>query len=174
MGIPISGFFFAYILIDNMPEQQEQAISWTVLTHEHKDRSADWYWTLGALAVVGIGLSIFFSNILLAIILAVGAGSIGFLAARGPREHMVRIDKRGVSLDGTLYPYPSIHSFWVEESAENPRLFLSTSGFLSPSITVPLDNASHAQSVRDFLKKFGEEEEQRPHFGEHLAEMLGL
>lgn len=157
-----------------MPSEQEQVISWTVLTHEHKERSTDWYWTLGALVVVGIGLSVFFGNILLAIILAVGGSSIGFLAARGPREHMVRLDKRGVSLDGTLYPYSSIHSFWVDENAESPRLFLSTSGFLSPSITVPLDNVSHAQDVRAFLKKFGEEEEQRPHLGEHLAELFGL
>lgn len=156
-----------------MPAEQEQAITWTVLTHEHKERSADWYWALGTLAVLGIGLSIFFGNILLAIIIAIGSLSIGFLAARGPREHAVRIDKRGISLDGTLYPYRSVHSFWVEEEG-GTRLFLSTTGFLTPRIIVPLDDVSHAQSVRTFLKSYLEEEEQHEHFGERLAELLGL
>jgi len=162
---------------------QEQTISWNVLTHTHKERSTDWYWAFGLIALVGIGVSIFFANYMLAIILFVGMGSISILAARGPREHSVRIDKRGVAIDGTLYPFRTIQSFWVEieESREDypqyepqARLFLTTSGILSPHITVPLDHPEHAAQVRDYLRAVVKEEEQRPHFAEHLAEILGL
>ena len=150
-----------------------QAISWQVTTHEHKERSADWYWALGLLALAGAALSVFFGDVLLAIILVIGAGSIGVLAARGPREHAVRVDSRGLSLDGTLYRYPAVQSFWVEPG-EVPRLLVTTNGIFSPQLIVPLDNATRGANVRALLRKYAEEEEQAPHLGEHLAELFGL
>ena len=159
--------------------QQEETISWQVHSRREGERSTDWYWGLGLLALLGAGLSIFFGNILLAIILVVAAGSVGVLAARDPREHTARIDKRGVTIDGTLYPYPSLQSFWVDLDEEGAsggqrRLFVTTFGILSPHFTLQLTDRAHAETVRSYLKKFLKEEEQGPHFGEHLAEILDL
>ena len=157
-----------------MPASQE--LVWHVETHEHKEHTADWYWALGLLTLVGAALSIWFGNILLALILVIGAGSIVVLKVRGPREHQVRVDARGVTLDGTLYPWKSIHTFWVQpdETRGGPCVYLTTHSMLNPRITVPLDSREHADEVRAFLKQFAQEEEQTPHFGEHLAEILGL
>ncbi len=161
----------------------EESLSWSVLTHEHKDRSVDWYWAFGLISIVGIAASIYFMNILLAIILAVGLGTIILLTVRGPREHDVHLTSRGIDIDGTLYRYPAIQSFWV--SVEHPedetldldpraRLFLTTSGYLHPRIMLPLEDIEHAEDVRDYLLQFVDEEHQEPHFTEHLAELAGL
>ncbi len=155
-----------------MPEGKK--ISWDVVTHEHRERSSDWYWTLGTLGVVGAGVSLWFSNGLFAIILLLGAGSIGYLAARGPREHSIHIDEKGIKIDGTLYAFKSIRSFWVEEGVEFPRLFLTTSGVLSPHLAIPLDSPAQGRDVREHLREFVKEEEQETHIGEHLAEIFGL
>ena len=146
------------------------------MTHEHKVHTADWYWTLGLLTLLGAGLCIYLGNILLALILIIGAGSIVTLKVRGPREHQVKVDPRGLTLDGTLYPWSSIHSFWVntDEMRGGPCVYLSTKSILNPRITVPLDNQAHAEQVRAFCKRYAREEEQIPHFAEHLAELLGL
>jgi hypothetical protein len=155
-----------------------EEISWHVLTHEHRERSADWYWTLGLGTLVGVALSIYFANYLLAVILVVGVGSICILAARGPREHQVKLDRRGITMDGTLYPYRTITSFWVEDhellGERAPRLFITTGGLVVPRHTIPLDDASHGATIRQYLLQYIPEEEQEPHFGEHLAELLGL
>ena len=148
--------------------------TWTVTTHEHKERSNDWYWALGSIAVLGAGMAVFFGNGLLAIILIIGLGSIGFLAARGPREHTVRLGPRGVSVDGTRYPWEGVHSFWVEHEVAEPRLFLSMSGVLSPHITVELENTVEGDKLREYLKQFAKEEEHGPRLGENLAELFGL
>ena len=154
---------------------QEQGISWEVDTHEHQDRSADWYWTLGLLALGGAALSIFFGNYLLAVILLLGGGCIGFLAARGPREHSVRIDQKGIMLDGTLYAHRNIVSFWVEEPpGGEPRLLVTTSGILHPQLVIPLLSTARASAVRQYLRRLAKEEEQHAHLGEHLAELFGL
>lgn len=155
-------------------EEGAEEFSWHVLSHEHKEHSVDWYWALGTLAVAGAGLSVFLGNILLAVIIIIAAGSIGVLAARGPREHQVKIDRRGVAIDGTLYPYSSLHSYWIERERENPRLILSTTGFLAPHFALEIGDTIDRSALNNFLKQRVEEEEQGPHIGEHLAEMLGL
>lgn len=157
-----------------MPPTRDQTISWTVITHVHREHSVDWYWSVGIIAVVAAGVSIWLGNLLFALIILVGVGSLGALFMRGPREHAVRVDNRGVSIDGTLYPYRSIQSFWVERNPEYPRLYLTTHAVVSPHIMLPLDNGAQAEQVRSYLKRLVNEVEQEPHFGEHLANMFGL
>ena len=147
---------------------------WSVITHDVRERSTDWYWTLGIVALVGIGASIFFSNVLLAIIIALGAFSIGFLAARGPREHQIRLDNRGLAVDGTRYRWDSVHTFWVEHESDSPRLFLTMRGVLLPHLSIVLDSRQQGDDVRSHLRRFVMEEEQGPNLGEHLAALFRL
>ncbi len=147
-------------------------------THEHKDHSTDWYWGLGIGALAGAGISIFLGNILLAFIIVLAAGSIGTLALRGPRTHWVRVDTRGVSMDGTLYRWDAIHSFWLEpfdtEHHQHGRLLITTASYVSPQLVIPTEEPSRASALRTFMKKYATEEEQHPHLGEHVAEIFGL
>jgi hypothetical protein len=79
-----------------------------------------------------------------------------------------------VSVDGTLYPYRTLKSFWVDTNPEYPRLYLTTSGIITPHMALPLDDAHHAEIVRAYLHPHLEEVEQEPHLGEHIAHLLGL
>ncbi len=153
---------------------EDKEFSWSTQTHEHREHSTDWYWTfiVGALALAGF--AVFLGNILFAIIVVMGIGSILFLAARGPREHVIRIDERGVSVDGTRYPFNAIHSFWIERGVETPRLFITMNGVLSPHLSIPLSNKEEALKVQQLLSRVLTEEEQGPHFGENLARLIGL
>ena len=148
--------------------------SWDVITHVHKERTADWYWALGLIAVVAAGISMWLGNLLFAIIILVSAGSLGMLAARGPREHSVHVSERGISIDGTVYAYTSLKSFWVDNHPEQPRLYLMTYGVMAPHITLPLDDQTQGEQVRSYLVSRVEEVEQEPHFGEHILELIGL
>jgi hypothetical protein len=156
-------------------EPQEAHISWDILTHVHRERTNDWYWALGLVAVVGAGLSIWLGNLLFGVLILLCAGSVGALALRGPREHAIEIGERGIAIDGTLHPYRSIKSFWVDVAdQESPRLFITTTGVMSPRMSFPLENMEHAQAVHSYLADKVEEVEQEPHAGDHLAEILGL
>jgi hypothetical protein len=159
-----------------MAEQEGQSITWQVETHEHRQRSTDWYWGLGLGAVAAAGISLFFGNILFALIIVIGMGSIATLVARGPREHGVRVDSRGVSVDGTLYRFASIQSFWIqpEDEAHEARLLVTTNGIFSPQLVIPLGHMTRAQNIRAFMRRYAPEVEQEAHLGEHLAELFGL
>lgn len=156
-----------------MPGETQDMV-WTVTTHEHRDRSVDWYWALGVIAIAGAVVSVFMGNILLAVIIVLGVGSIGYLAARGPREHVVKIDNRGISIDGSRYAYSAINSFWVEHEVEQPQLFMTLRGIVTPHFSLTLDSEAQGDAVRRHLARHVEEEEQGPHLGEHLAKIFGL
>ena len=152
---------------------EDQGISWHVETHLEQERSTDWYWGLGLIALAAIGLSIFLGNYLLAVILLLGAGSLATLIARGPREHEVKLSPRGVSLDGTLYPWQNVESFWVEEARE-AHLLVTTKGILHPQLVLPLLDSNRAQNVRTYARRFAKEIEQEAHLGHQVVLMLGL
>ena len=161
-----------------------EEIGWRVQTHEHKEHSADWYWGVGLATLLGAAVSIYFGNILLAAIIVIAIGLLALLAIRGPREHEVLINGKGVHIDGTLYRYNNLQSFWVcydeplpqYAQERQPRIWLAltTNGYIHPQITVPLDSFDHGNMVREYLLHFIEEQEQHPHFAEHLAELLGF
>jgi hypothetical protein len=157
-----------------MPGEKKDEMVWSVTTHEHRERSTDWYWALAVGSIAAAVVSVFFGNILFAVVIVLGMGSIGYLAARGPREHMVKIDDRGVSIDGTRYLYATIHSFWVEHETSTPRLFLTLGGIIAPHFSLTLDNEAQGAQVREHLQKHVREEEQGPHLGEHLSQIFGL
>jgi hypothetical protein len=160
-----------------MPQEEPEisdVISWEVLTHVHRERTNDWYWAVGLSAIVAAGISIWLGNLLFGVLIILCAGSLGALAMRGPREHTVEIDSRGIAVDGTLYPYRTLKSFWVDDNPEYPRLFITTAGLIMPHMALPLDDMSHAQAVQDYLQPRLEQVEQEPHLGEHIIHMLGL
>jgi hypothetical protein len=140
-----------------MPGEKQEMV-WSVTTHEHKERSTDWYWALGVGSLAAAVVSIFFGNVLFAIVILLGGGSIGYLAARGPREHLFKIDDHGVSIDGTRYIYANIHSFWVERDSPAPRLFMTLGGVISPHFSLTLDDQVQGQAVREHLRQHVQEE----------------
>jgi hypothetical protein len=87
---------------------------------------------------------------------------------------MVSVGKRGITIDGTLYRWDTVRSFWVEHDTEYPHLLLATTGVLAPQILLPLDSPTQAHAVEAQLTQYVKEEEQVPHIGEHVAQFLGL
>ncbi len=153
---------------------EDSGIQWSVDTHEHHERSIDWYWGLGLGSLAAAALAVFLGNVLLAVIIFLASGSLGVLVYRGPREHTVGVNPRGVSMDGTLYRWSGIDSFWIEQDKRDPHLLITTQGILHPQLVIPLNDPNRRESVRAYLRRYIKEEEQHPHMGHHVAQMLGL
>ena len=158
----------------NKPMAEDSGIQWSIDTHTHTERTIDWYWGLGLIALAAAVLSVVLGNPLLAVIIFLATGSFGVLVHRGPREHTVGLNPRGVSMDGTLYRWDSVVSFWIQQDTRDPHLLISTQGILHPQLVISLGDPGRAQNVRAYIKRFAKEEEQTPHMGHHIAQMLGL
>lgn len=149
------------------------AIRWSAPAHEKQFRTSDWYWALGIIGVCGAAASVLWGNVLFAVIIAVGALSLGVLSAREPREHDVALTERGVVVDGDLYPYASLRSFWIAAGRTVPRLYLSTTGIVHPHLVLGIHEPARVEDVYDYLSQYLEEEEAHS-LGTLAAELLGL
>ncbi len=152
----------------------EKELLWHVASHSNQPHSNDWYWGLGGIALVGVIASVAFGNSLLAIIIALGGFSVGYLALQRPREHTISLGPTGIAIDGTRYSYSNVRSFWVEHVDTDARLFITMKGALVPHFSIYLADSIEAEEVRSYLKQHVAEVEQGPQLGDRVADIFGL
>ncbi|MCW9054818.1 MAG: hypothetical protein OQJ98_02445 [Candidatus Pacebacteria bacterium] len=151
------------------------SISWQDFEHDHTEKSGDWFWALGIIALSGAITAILFENILFALLIFVGAFTIALLAAKKPDLMRFEIGRRGIVIDDTLYPFTTLESFWVEEDEEDdsPALIVKSQRFLMSYLVIPLRNTSPEQVRQMLLEKLDEEELHEP-IAHRILEFFGF
>jgi hypothetical protein len=105
------------------------------------DKSADWFWALGIVAVAIIIACILFNQWLLALVVTAAAVTTSLQAAKRPRIHRFAITENGLMIDATFYPYKDMLHFSVLEYADEsipPSLSIKTRLLLSPHLLIPI------------------------------------
>lgn len=146
-------------------------ISWQALEYHFTEKSQDWYWALGIVAVAIAIASILYDNILFAVLILVGAFALAIYAGRRPEIITVETNKKGVVVNDTLYPFASLESFWVEEN--DNKLLLKSKKTLMPLIAIPLGD-TNPKNLRSFLLELLTEEEHHEPASQKLMEHLGF
>jgi len=145
-------------------------IAWHIFEYEHKDRTADWFWALGIIAISASVAAIIYKNYFFAILILLGLFLLAFLALRKPQEIEVEVNEKGVRVDDLLYPHKNLKSFFVEEG----KLLLHSNRLIMPIITLHFDEKTSADEIREYLKKYLKEEEMQEPFTNRLLELLGF
>ncbi len=128
-------------------------LAWDTSEYVYQQRSTDWFWGLGILAVGGVVLSIIFGNLLFGLVIAIGVVALSLHALRHPRPLHCEITERGVLIGTTLFPYATLQSFWIHEDTDPQQLVLTSRKMAVPYITVQLETVT-AEEVREILKRF--------------------
>lgn len=154
----------------------EDTITWSALEYEEKERSVDWYWAVGIIALVIAVIAIIYQNYLFAVLIIVAAFTLLLYAARKPREVSIELGRRGVRIGGILYPYATLKSFWIHHHREDRRgrLIIQSEKLLMPYVTIPLPDEPHEDIIHDFLSAYLAEEEHPESLSEILLERLGF
>jgi len=152
-----------------------KSIEWKALEHRHYDHTHEWFWIVGTLTIAGAILSVYFGNILLAVLIALG-GFTAFLQAHSkPRVITFRISRRGVQIGSTRYPYSSLQSFWVIDEEVNDRVILKSQKLFMPFLILPYDSTkTDPDEIRDFLLEYLDEEEMEEPLFQQLLERVGF
>ncbi|HEY0948426.1 MAG TPA: hypothetical protein VGE53_03015 [Candidatus Paceibacterota bacterium] len=114
---------------------------WSAEGYLFEEKSGDWYWALGIVAVAGAIASALFGNVILALLILVASGTLALSTLKRPRMHLFRVTDEGVMIDENLYEYESIHSFSVLEYIDPnrpPALSLRTHKILAPHLLIPI------------------------------------
>lgn len=141
----------------------------------HRHKGADWYWTVGIIAVGAAVAAFIFGNILFAILIVLGTLSLLMYSSRVPHDHDVEISEMFVTVGKYRFAYSNLQSFWIEHGT-HPRLLIKTNRAIMPHLIIPLDKLTDDEqdAVRDFLKSKLPEEEQSEPLLEQIMEYLGF
>ena len=114
-------------------------LRWSAFEHDHIERTGDWFWALGIVAVCAALVSILFHDVLFAILIIVAATTIAMLARTPPEIVEFEISNRGIKVDGTMHRFEEIISFWVEDhDVARPLLLVDTIKFMAPNLVIPI------------------------------------
>ena len=149
-------------------------ISWQGYEYDHHEKSSDWFWALGIIALSSAVTAVIFKNILFALLIIIGAFVVALFAARRPHMVHFEINKRGVGIDDRLYPFKTLESFWIEEDEhEHHVLILKSQRVVMPYIVIPLHD-EHMEDARNILLTKLTEEELREPVSHKILEFFGF
>ncbi|MBX4206314.1 hypothetical protein KW784_00785 [Candidatus Parcubacteria bacterium] len=148
-------------------------IEWEAHAYEYKERSSDWFWAVGIVAVALALTAAIFGNIILGILILVAAFTLALFINREPHTVEVSIDERGVTKAGVLYPFESLHSFWIDSWHSHPRIYLRSEKPYVPLILVPLGGADPDEAAGTLSQHISEEHHELP-LVERLLERIGF
>lgn len=116
-----------------------RSVYWEAPEHTHIEKTADWYWVLGILAVAGSVTSIIFGNVLFGVVILLAAMTMFMTGNKLPRIIPFEVSSRGVRIDSTLFPYSTLESFYIdEESYAGPQLIVKSKKLFVPLLILPL------------------------------------
>jgi len=146
--------------------------SWVAFERDEKEHSTDWYWGFGALILAIALVSIFFNNLLLALIFLLGGFSYMTYTVRKPEEITVTISNRGVHVGSTLYPFSEINAYSFDLELPRRRLVLISSRAMISHTYLPLDADEDIASIRAHMDPFVDEVPYLPTLADRITEYL--
>lgn len=150
-----------------------EPIRWQGYEYEFSEKSADWFWALGIIAVSSAITAIIFKNLLFALLILIGALTLALFAARRPHLTHFEVSKRGVAVDRILYPYKTLEAFWINHDDEEPKVIISSDKFLMPYIVIALDGVD-TEALQTILREHLPEEELTEPISHKILEFFGF
>ncbi len=156
--------------------QNIQKISWQAHDHVKQEKSQNWYWVVGIIAIATIILSIYYDNLLFALLIALAVFAIFIQKHVPPRLINFELNQRGVVIRDTLYPYATLESFNVidEDGWDRDRIVLKSKKFFMPFIVMPVEKAADLEQVRMFLLGHLQEEVMDESTFQKIMDSLGF
>ena len=141
-------------LINNDNSPRNDAMEWQALEFQYFSKSKAWFAVLffiaAAIEIYFIIYGDFFTFATFLLIFFV----VFLYAVKKPRLLRLKIDNQGVCIDGKLYAFDEMKSFWLfYDPPETKEIFFKRSGTMYVDLALPLGNQDPV-IMRNFLKKY--------------------
>lgn len=150
-------------------------IEWKALEHHHEEKSNDWFWATGIVTVGIAVLSVYFNNLLFAILILLAAFASILNSHTRPRILNYSLTRKGITVGKKLYPYSELESFWVIDEEVHDKILVRSKKTFMPLLVLPYDSSkTDPDEIADFLLDFLDEEEMDESLLQILMERLGF
>lgn len=151
-----------------------RAVTWEAPEHHHNEKSGDWFWAFGILAVAAVVTAFLLGNMLFALLLAVASVTLVAAAYHPPAIVPFGITARGIRIGDQLFPYSTLESFYIDE--ENPRgleLLVKSKRTFMPLLVIPIPE-EYQEEIEALLETKLPEEELEESVFHRLLEFFGF
>ena len=115
-----------------MEEINIRTIEWQAPEYVHKEKSADFLWTIGLAALVGAILALWFKNYVFAIFILLSGTSLIFFTLRKPENIAFSISSDGIQMGKEKHTWANIKSFDIKKGEPYSKLLIVTSKYFLP------------------------------------------
>lgn len=155
--------------------QEQTLYQWETLEYDARSRSSDWFWALGIISGALALACVFFGNLLLGILIIVGAITLIVHHVQEPKVLNVSVTDRGVRINKEFFPYNTLDSFFIEEEVGPPVLaLLSKERMILPHVKVAIPEELDKKALRDYLLNYVDEEYHSATLSESILHFLGI
>jgi len=148
-------------------------LTWSAPEYEEQEKSTDWFWALGVVAITGALTAFIFGNFFFGILILLSGSLLYVFARKSPDLIEYELNDKGLRIKSHIYLYKYIGSFWVDKT-EPPHLFIRTERFFMPVISIPIDREHENEIENIFVSNKVAKEEMKHHPAEKIIERLGL
>lgn len=127
-------------------------IEWSAPEYKHKDKSIDFLWTIGVVAIVLCGGAIWLHNYLFAVFVLISGASLILFSVRSPDEIHFVIETSGITLGKDKYSWKDIKGFHIKKEEDYSVLLIELNKYLLPIYTIPIE-PNQIQAIRESLLK---------------------
>jgi hypothetical protein len=154
--------------------EAKRSIYWEAPEHNHIEKTADWYWVLGILAIAASVASIIFDNTLFGILILLAAMTMFITGNKHPRVIPLEVSLRGIRIDTDLYPYATLESFYIdEENHTGPQLLVKSKKLFVPLLILPIPEEYVADIENIVASRIMEEHLEEP-LSHKIMEFVGF
>jgi hypothetical protein len=151
----------------------EALISWNAPSHIYTEKRPDWYWTVGIITLALAAIAFIFGQYITGIFVVVAAIALVLHASRPPKIMYCEVNDRGIIVDGRLYPFVSLESFWIPHDEFPYKLIMKSRKTFMPLIVIYIDDID-PENVREVMIRYIAETEHTEPLLKHLLERAGF
>ena len=153
---------------------QNDKITWESPEYIFREKSREWFIALGIIALALFVASILLKNFLFAIIITISTFTVILFAKRPPEHTLYEINKSGLIINTSFYPYSFLQSFWIDNTDQSwQKLLITSKKTLMPLIIIALGDQD-PEEVKNFLANYLPEKEQYEPLSHKILEYLGF
>ena len=151
----------------------EALISWNAPSHLYVEKRPDWYWTVGIITLALAAVALIFGQVITGIFVIVAAVALVIHASHPPHSLYCEVNDRGIMIDGILYPFVSLESFWIPHDEVPGKMIVKSRKTFMPFIIIYIEEID-PEKVREVMLKYIAETEHHESFLKHLLERCGF
>lgn len=156
------------------PLPAKVTIEWQAPEYHHFPKTANWYWAVGVTGGVLALVALALQNFLFVVLVMLASFALVLYGGRPPETHTYALTRRGLRIGERLFPYNSLHSFWVDDQSERPKIIIQSRKLLLPHLIFPLAPGMDGEELRDFLLAHLPEEHHEDSIADVVGDMLGF